>query len=211
MKIDIKDPRFFYQDVAESIVESILGLFEEGIKSFESYEPWPYSIPISSPEEDIGYFNWRMNVARSQHIPDTGYDLYGLAGRDYADEPSIDITIVLPPRKHQKKIAIRKPEIFEVVSHEIHHLAQNIDNNTHMRSTGHTGKLAYFLDPYEIEAFHIGVRARASLTGESFESIAKNYIRKTWKEGTRKQIDDICQAWKDTSFPAFYRNTKGML
>ena len=206
MVVNIDDKSFFYQKPAETIVESILELFQKGIKDFESYEMWPYDIPISSKEEDYRYFNWTMNVVRSD-VSNFKYSLFGIAGRDYADEPSIGITVVLPRGKHMKKIKIDRSELFDVVAHELHHLAQNMDNNTYMKgSKHHTGKLAYLLDPYEIEAFHIGIRAQSRLSGKSFEAITRDYIQSTWPESTKSQVDRVYAAWRDTSFPAFKQN-----
>jgi len=205
MVININDKGFFYQEIAETIVDSILEMLQRGIKSFESYEQWPYNVPISSDEEDYRYFNWTMNVVRSDSA-NFKYDLFGIAGRDYADEPSVGITIVLPKGKHAKRTKIDRSELFDAVSHELHHLAQNMENNSYMKEGQHTGKLAYLLDPYEIEAFHIGIRAQAHLSGRSFESIAREYIQRSWPEGTKSQVNRVYTAWKDTDFPVFKQN-----
>ena len=96
-----------------------------------------------------------------------------------------------------------------MVAHELHHLAQNMENNSYDRSLKHTGEnasLSYLLDPYEIEAFHIGIRAQSQLSGKSFELIASNYIKEAWKETTQEHIDLIINAWKTTSFPVFKQN-----
>lgn len=206
--MDIHDQDFYYQDAAEVIVDSILSLFRQGVKNFESYEIWPYNIPISSEEEDYRHFNWRYEVCRSSADEDFKYDFFGTAGRDCFDEPSIDVTIVIPPKRHQKKVVINRAELFDVVSHEIHHLAQNIENNCFDRRVKEVGRLSYFLDPFEIEAFHIGTRARSRLTGESFESIAFEYVRKSWPDGTSEQVKKVVDAWKHTKFKAFLNNLK---
>ena len=88
MNIDINDPNFFYQDVAGPIVNKVLDLMNEGVKEYEAYSPWPYNTSISNKEENYKHFNWRMEVVRSDS-KDFIYSFFGLAGRDYCDEPSI--------------------------------------------------------------------------------------------------------------------------
>ena len=210
MVISIEEEGFFYQENAAVIVDSIIELFESGIKSFESYDQWQYDVPSSSLEESYTHFNWYFEVSRAVVSDITfEYSFFGLAGRDYFDEPSITITIVIPKGKHQKKIKIDRAELFDVVAHELHHLAQNMENNSYDRSLKHTGEnasLSYLLDPYEIEAFHIGIRAQSQLSGKSFELIASSYIKEAWKETTQEHIDLIINAWKTTSFPVFKQN-----
>ena len=206
MNINIKDKEFFYQEVAEPIVNKILSLMKEGVKDFESYASWIYTNPISSEEENFSHFNWRMKIVRSDS-KDFNYSFFGLAGRDYCDEPSISITIVLPKGKHQKSIKLRRPELYDVVSHELHHLAQNMESNHYARDWEESNaSLAYLLDPYEIEAFHIGIRAQSALSGRCFDDIAKGYIRSIGYKVTEEQIDMIVSKWKNTDFPAFKLN-----
>ena len=131
-----------------------------------------------------------------------------LAGRDYFDEPSIGITIVLPKGRHQRKVSIDRAELFDVVSHELHHLAQNIENNTYSRRSSEKGRLSYFLDPFEIEAFHIGIRAHSSLTGKSFREVALAYLKKTWPDAAVEQIERVINAWLNADFGAFHANLK---
>lgn len=201
--MDIHDQNFFYQETAEDVVNSILGLYKQGIKSFESHELWSYDVPISTEEEDHKYFNWKFEVFRSDELDDEAYDLIGFAGRDCHDEPSIEIGVVLPKGKHQKKTKLCRASLFDVVCHELHHLAQNIDNNHFSRPSKEEGKISYFLDPFEVEAFHIGTRAHAAISGLAFEEIARNYIRKSWPEGSEEQVTRVVTAWKNTAFEAF--------
>tara|TARA_R110001592_G_scaffold123321_6_gene331118 strand:+ start:87 stop:707 length:621 start_codon:yes stop_codon:yes gene_type:complete len=205
MEININDENFFYQESAEDIVDSIIDLFEQGVTNFESYEQWPYTKKIVDEDEDVHHFNWYLDVARSDS-KDFVYSLFGLAGRDFCDEPSITVTIVLPKGKHQKSVKLKRHELFDVVSHELHHLAQNIENNHQERKSDYSGKLSYLMDPYEIEAFHIGIRAHSALSDKSFEEIAEDYIRSTWSKGTQDQIITVVQAWKNTDFQVFNKN-----
>jgi len=209
MTLDINDKSFFYQEVANDIVNSILMLMNDGIKDYESYSLWNYNIPISDVEEKYTHFNWYFSISRMNKTEFPWlrkYDILGSAGRDYFDEPSIDVNIILEKGCHQKKIEIEHAELYDVVSHELHHIAQNIDNNHYSYLTKEKGKLAYLLDPYEIEAFHIGIRAQSNLSGKTFEEIAKNYIQLTWPFGTETDILRIIKAWKETSFPIFQQN-----
>ena len=181
-------------------------LKEANIKNFENYSEWVYDVPIS--EEHAEYINWTMNIARSRDL-EADYDIIGSAGRDENDEPSLSITIVLPSNVHQNKVKIKYAELFDVVAHELHHIAQNIDNNEYPRSTNEKGKLSYLLDPFEIEAFHIGIRAQSMLTGNDFEAIARDYIERSCKhlEITKEDVTRVITAWKNTDFPAFRQNT----
>lgn len=207
--MNILDKEFYYQDTASVIVDSILSLISQGVKNFESYESWIYTAPLSY-EEEYSHFNWRYNVCRiddKNWVTESGYDLYGLAGKDFCDEPSIEISVAIPKGKHQKRINFDRSELFDVVAHELHHLAQNIEGNCYPRpDNNHSGRLSYLLDPYEVEAFHIGIRARSALTGRSFESIAYDYISKSWPEGDKNQIEEVIKEWKNTDFPAFRNN-----
>lgn len=209
MIIDINDASFFYQDTAADIVNSILNLMKSGVKEHESYAAWNYDIPISDEEEKYVHFNWYFSIDRIDEMAFPfckKYDIIGSAGRDYFDEPSIEITIILCKGLHQKKIEILYAELFDVVAHELHHIAQNIDNNHYDYLLKEEGKLSYFLDPSEIEAFHIGIRAHAYLSDRSFEEIATSYIQITWPAGTESEILRVVKAWKETTFPIYQQN-----
>jgi len=209
MIIDINDKDFFYQDTARDIVDAILGFMNDGIKDFESYSFWNYNIPISDNEEVHTHFNWYFSVSRSEKLDfsdNKRYDILGSAGRDHFDEPSIDITVVLEKGQHQKKIEIEYAELFDVVAHELHHIAQNIDNNYFSYLAKEKGKLCYLLDPYEVEAFHIGIRAQANLSGKTFEEVANAYIQLTWPHCSKSDMLRIVKTWKDTTFPIFQQN-----
>ena len=206
--MNIYDDNFFYQETAEPIVDSILMLLSQGIQSFESYEQWLYDAPLSSEEENYQHFNWRFSVLRTNDAPEWNYDIIGFAGRDCFDEPSVEVGIILPKGKHQKKIKIKRAELFDVVSHEILHLAQNIENSVFHRNKKEKGKLSYFLDPFEIEAFHVGIRAQSKLANLKFEDVARSYLRRSWPEGDCHDIDRVVTAWKDTKFEAFQSNLK---
>jgi|TARA_R110001592_G_scaffold275122_3_gene542106 hypothetical protein len=206
MVIDVTNQSFFYQETARPIVNAIIRLMKEGIKEYESYSAWEYDTPISDENEDFEHFNWNMEIARNPS-KDFEYSLFGLAGRDCCDEPSITITIVLPKGKHQKSVTLNYAELYDVVSHEIHHLAQNIDNNTYSMTQNYKEKkLKYLLDPFEIESFHIGIRAHSAISGKTFYDISRNYIISTWPEGSEKQIEQVIDAWQHTDFPVFRNN-----
>ena len=73
-------------------------------------------------------------------------------------------------------------EIANVVAHELHHLTQDIayfsiegieDKPRHMRENPY---VKYFLMPAEIEAYHIGFRAEADISGRSIEQCIKKYL-----------------------------------
>lgn len=208
--MDIHNSNFFYQEAAEPVVESILALMNQGVKEFESYDIWPYDVPISDPEDNHNHFNWRFSVCRAEEDFSSAlkYDIIGSAGRDCFDEPSISIGIIIPRGKHQKKILVDRAELFDVVSHELHHIAQNIDNNTYQKNIKETGRLTYFLDPFEIEAFHVGIRAQSCFSGRSFRSIARDYLRRAWPECRKEDLERIVYTWENTSFPAFAQNLK---
>ena len=206
MVIDVTNQSFFYQETAQPIVDAIIRLMKEGTKEYDSYSAWVYDTSISDEYEDFEHFNWNMEVARNP-CKDFEYSLFGIAGRDGCDEPSITITIVLPKGRHQKSIILDYAELYDVVSHEIHHLAQNIDNNTYSMTQNYKEKkLTYLLDPFEIESFHIGIRAHSAISGKSFYDISRKYIISTWPEDSEEQIKQVIDAWQHTDFPVFRNN-----
>tara|TARA_B100000900_G_C20577050_1_gene715775 strand:+ start:609 stop:1244 length:636 start_codon:yes stop_codon:yes gene_type:complete len=203
--MNINDKSFFYEDTVSVIAESILGLMSHSVKSFETHERWDYNIPIADDLEGMLYFNWRMAVHRVEGLK-AKYDLQGYAGRDCFDEPSIDINIILPKGVHQKKVKIDRCDLFEVVAHEIHHLAQNIENNAFSRNRALSARMSYFLDPCEIEAFHIGVRASSSVSGRSFEETARKYLNAVYPAASNEELNLIVHTWKNTKFELFQSN-----
>jgi len=207
MELNINDSGFFYQDTAKIIVDKILECFKNNEKHHEDYVIWDYPIPISDEEENYHHVNWYFKIVRADtKEKDFKYSFFGSAGRDFCDEPSIDISIVIPKGKHQNKIRIDRSELFDVVSHELHHIAQNTESNSFYKENKHKGRLAYFLDPLEIEAFHIGIRAQSSLSGKIFEDIAQKYLDDAWPEGSQIDKDIVIKAWKNTDFPVFNQN-----
>ena len=164
-------------------------------------------IPISDEDENYHHVNWYFKIVRADtDEKDFKYSFFGSAGRDLCDEPSIDIVVVLPKGRHQKKVSLNKEELFDVVAHELHHIAQNCDVNPFYKENTYKGKMRYLLDPIEIEAFHIGIRARVALTGKSFETIAQEYLDITWPEGDQLNKTKVISEWKNTDFPVFTQN-----
>ena len=209
MEININDEGFFYQETAEIIVEQVLSCFQNNVKNFEDFYQWEYNVPISSEEEDHHHFNFYFRIVRADtKDEDFQYAFFGSAGRDFCDEPSIDLNVLIPKGKHQNKVKIDRNELFDVIAHELHHLAQNNDNNTYRNDKLYSGKMAYLLDPCEIEAFHIGIRARIFLTGRTFEDIGLEYMDMIWPEGSQEDKNTVINEWKNTDFPVFNQNIK---
>ena len=192
---------FFYNELTCEVTNKIIKLMETGEKCSNGYVQWPYSIPIL---EDNRFVNWSFKVARSATLDKP--DIWASAGIDENFEPSIEVVILISKGSHQKKADISYAELFGVVAHEFHHIAQNIettgqyfDQNTYKKN-----KMNYYLNPIEIEAFNLGFKAESSVSGENIESIMRRYL--SLQELEANQIDLIVDQWLKTDYPVLRKN-----
>jgi len=197
VKIQINKPSFFYQHLAGPITDSIISLMKNNIKSHSDTIDWIYNHKI---DDEYNYVNWNFKLSRSKSLQ-RSYDIWATAGLDECAEPAIDINIVLPAHARQKSIVIDRPELFGTVAHELHHIAQNTQSDYAIKRVSSNKVLDYFLDPFEIEAFHIGFRAQSALSGAIISDIARHYLRNY--KLSESNLTKIVTAWQNTDFPIF--------
>tara|TARA_Y100000593_G_scaffold84258_1_gene159457 strand:+ start:1084 stop:1707 length:624 start_codon:yes stop_codon:yes gene_type:complete len=204
MRIKINDRSFFYQDMAANIAESINSLLKNNTKEYFDYCSWIYDHPIDSEDS---FVNWTLKVLRSKEM-NAKYDIWGSAGMNEFCEPSIDIAIVLPSKVWQKNVAIKRSELIGTIAHELHHIAQSKANQNTYQKNDSNCQISYFKDPFEIEAFHIGIRAQSIIDDKTFEEVAYSYLSAAGKDIPEKDIFEIISQWKNTDFSIFKSSTK---
>ena len=85
-------------------------------------------------------------------------------------------------------------EIAGVVAHELHHLTQNFD--IAIRPKEYSPIVNYFLNPIEIEAFHIGFRAEADISDKTIDACIRKYLDNFLKKRiTMKEYEKIRVKW----------------
>ena len=198
MEIDISDSNFFYQDMSVDLANQILDLLQSNCKEYFDYGFWKYNHPIDSDDPLVGL---HLKVVRSTACT-SKYDIWATAGLNESAELCVNITVVLPPKVWQKNVCIDRAELIGIISHELHHVAQSNCTET-FPTNRRKEKMSYFLDPYEVEAFHIGFRAHSHFSGRSFENLAEQYIRLTASNLTRDEINFVVKTWQETSFEVF--------
>ena len=193
---------FFYDEVSRPITDQILRSIKSGQKDFDDYIFWPYeNIPILEGSRCV---NWSFNVARVPGISKP--DFWASAGVNESFEPSLDITIVLRKGQHLKSTQLDYSELFGVVVHELHHIAQNVEKVGHFfpRTPNRSKKMAYFTDPIETEAFDLGFKAQAHLSCESYEQIVTTYLLQ--QQLSSEQISLVARLWRDTDYAVLRKN-----
>lgn len=178
-------------------------LLSSGIDMFCEYEPWEYDTDICKDDDDVAILKWVYNIHRTPHemFEESGrsYDLIATAGYDECGEISIYITVVIKQGAWLKKIDVDYAELLGVVSHEIHHITQSED----LLSLPYNGEsdneeLIYFLEPSEVEAFHIGFRAQCSVSGEDMRTAILAYL--AYRALSDKQKDLVVDTWTNATF-----------
>lgn len=192
---------FFYDDITKPVTDQIFEMFKSGCKSFEGYAPWTYDIPIL---DDSRFINWTFGVARVPNL--TRVDIWASAGADECAEPSLDFTIVLKKGQHQKKAHIDYAELFGVVAHELHHIAQNTEKVGHHFPVPvcRSKKMSYFIDPIEVEAFNLGFRAQSSISGIPVVDIMSEYLSLQLLDSDEKEY--VMKLWLETDYPVLRKN-----
>jgi len=198
VEIDISDPAFFYQNMAVGFADQILDVIKSNCKEYFDYSFWEYNHPIDSEDMTVGI---KLNVVRSKACT-SKYDIWASAGLDESAELCVNITVVMPPKVWQKNVSIDKAELVGILSHELHHIAQSNCLDSYPANMK-KGKMSYFLDPFEVEAFHIGFRAQSFFSGESFEDLASRYIELTAPNLDRDKINFVVKTWQQTKFEMF--------
>ena len=205
MEINPHNPNFYYNDLTKELTDIIWVNLKNGIKSSDGYIQWSYS--NARLLEDHKWFNFNFNVVRSKHML-SDYDIWASAGPDSCYEPTVSFSFVLKKGSHVKRHKIPYAELFGTVAHELHHLAQNNEENAAMSAIVYNeddpSVMKYFLDPTEIGAFHIGFRAQASISGESLTSIMLKYLR--YQKLAQAQKHYIVDQWLNPDFETLIGN-----
>ena len=178
MNLDNKN--FYYNKLTHTITKDILDGLSSGISFEQLHYYWPYkSIRIVDNEE---YLNFTYQVSRIKKESWKGDDIRGSSGPDHCGYPHIELEFLYKERAWIKNHKYKEWMIANVVAHELHHIAQNIqhfniheieDIPRHMRENPY---VKYFLNPYEVEAYQIGFRAESNISGKSIEQCIERFL-----------------------------------
>ena len=58
--------------------------------------------------------------------------------------------------------------------------------------------MQYFLEPSEVEAFHVGFRAQCAISGEDMRTAMLAYL--AYRELNQKQLNEIVETWINVEF-----------
>ena len=116
-----KDPKFYYNDLSQSIADEILSTLKSGVSSSRAYALWKYPIFIDA-EDDI--IEWTFDVQYVDDVGNRSFDVWASAGFNEDYIPEVTFTIVLPRGAALEDNNIDYAELFGAVAHELHHIAQ---------------------------------------------------------------------------------------
>ena len=200
--INLNDIKFYYNKPTERILHHICNGLNAGNKTLERYTSWRYPIKILGGWQS---FKFEYNIIREQKDKWVGTDIYGSSGPDEAHEPSIQLSFLLKQGMWIKNAMnhFDKAKIANVIAHELHHLAQNIacvpeddieSTPRHMRENPY---VKYFLNPYEREAYHVGFRAEADISGRPLNYCVSDYLSRYRDAGklTQSEYDWVYIKW----------------
>ena len=191
MKAKINEKNFYYNDLTKEITDYILENLDLSINYDQNQYHWPYNLKIDDEEE---YLNFTYSVCRIPSIHFVKDDIIGSSGLDSCYLPHIDIKMLLQERKWLKNHKYKYAEIAGVVAHELHHLTQNFD--IAIRPKKYSPIVNYFLNPIEIEAFHIGFRAEADISDKTIDACIRKYLDNFLKKRiTMKEYEKIRVKW----------------
>lgn len=190
-----KDPKFYYNDLSQSIADEILSALKSGVSSSRAYALWKYPIFIDA-EDDL--IEWTFDV---QYVDDAGnrsFDVWASAGFNEDYIPEVTFTIVLPRGAALEDNNIDYAELFGAVAHELHHIAQKNEGICEYEGETDNDQVRYYLNPTEIPAFHIGFRAQCALSGADMETEMRSYL--SGQEVDTDETELIIGAWMNPSF-----------
>ena len=192
--MNLNDPNFFYNELTQKIGNEVLLSLSNSTKKHNSSELWLYPTRFEKEEAEVLY--WSYEVFRFDAASTFAWDIYANAGPDSSCEPTIEMSLFLRPGKWIKNHTISQAELFGVIAHEIHHIAQGYIplNESALKPTD---QLSYFLDPREQEAFHIGFRAQSRYSGKPIEDCMIEYLgpRVDLNILTKEQSKKIVREW----------------
>ena len=172
MKTPINELSFYYNKLSSEIANDIFNNLNDGIKWDQTQYEWPYDLLIDK-EEDFRYLNFTYSVER---IPTKDFiknDIVGSSGLDEACMPHVKIHMLMQERKWIKNYDYVYSQVIGVIAHELHHLTQDFELVDYKMSNN---IVDYFLNPIEVEAFHVGFRAESNQNSEPIEDCIKRYL-----------------------------------
>jgi hypothetical protein len=193
LKTPINENNFYYNELATKITDDIFENLNYGIKWDQTQYDWMYDISIDK-EENLRYMNFTYSVDRIPKHEFTRNDIIGSSGLDEICIPHIKIHMLMEARKWIKSKYFDYAQVLGVIAHELHHLAQDFDLIEYeMPDT----LIGYFLNPIEIEAFHIGFRAESAQSGKTIEDCIRKYLNNFLNDNriTKKEYEKILVKW----------------
>ena len=190
-----KDPKFYYNDLSQSIADEILSALKSGVSSSRAYALWKYPIFIDA-EDDI--IEWTFDVQYVDDVGNRSFDVWASAGFNEDYIPEVTFTIVLPRGVALEDNNIDYAELFGAVAHELHHIAQKNEGICEYEGETDNDQVRYYLNPTEIPAFHIGFRAQCALSGADMETEMRSYL--SGQEIDTDETELIIGAWMNPSF-----------
>ena len=193
MKTPINELSFYYNKLASKITDDIFDNLNDGIKWDQTQYDWPYDLSIDK-EEDFRYLNFTYLVNRIPKKDFVKNDIIGSSGLDEICMPHVKIHMLMQERKWIKNYDYKYAQVIGVISHELHHLVQDFDLVEYQMPDN---LIDYFLNPIEVEAFHIGFRAEASQSGKSIEECIRKYLDNFLSDDriTKKEYENIVVKW----------------
>ncbi len=201
IKIELDNPEFYYNKLTKEIADTIWNSLKKGEKEDTGCVDWLYEARILDGND---YVNWHFNVARDNDAKFT-HDLWACAGPDDCYMPAVGFSLVLPKGKHIKHHKMTYAELFGTVAHELHHIAQNTEENKvkvyplfSSSDCPDTTVMKYFLDPVEVGAFHIGFRAQCAISGGDMRAAMYKYL--AHQDITDEIKNKIVETWMSPTF-----------
>ena len=193
MKTPINELSFYYNRLASRIADDVFDNLNYGIKWDQTQYEWPYDLIIDK-EDDACYINFTYSVDRIPHHEFVKNDIVGSSGLDEICMPHVKIHMLMEARKWIKNYDYEYAHVIGVIAHELHHLAQDFDLVDYAMPDN---IIDYFLNPIEIEAFHVGFRAEAAQSDRSIEECIKKYLDNFLNDNriTKKEYENILVKW----------------
>ena len=195
------DPKFYYNDLSQSIADEILSALKSGVSSSRAYALWKYPIFIDA-EDDI--IEWTFDVQYVDDVGNRSFDVWASAGFNEDYIPEVTFTIVLPRGVALEDNNIDYAELFGAVAHELHHIAQKNEGICEYEGETDNDQVRYYLNPTEIPAFHIGFRAQCALSGADMETEMRSYL--SGQDVDTDETELIIGAWMNPSFEIAQEN-----
>lgn len=189
----INENSFYYNELATKITDDIFENLNYGIKYDHTQYEWPYDLSIDK-EENLCYMNFTYFVDRIPSHEFTKNDIIGSSGLDEICIPHIKIHMLMEERKWIKSRYYDYAQVLGVIAHELHHLAQDFDLVDYRMPDN---LIDYFLNPIEVEAFHVGFRAESAQSNKTIEHCIRKYLDSFLNDDriTKKEYENIVVKW----------------